>query len=62
MFCTKCGAKVTEGAAFCKKCGVRLTVAAGNALEERSVQTDMRGTAEPMASEALKASKASCII
>lgn len=57
MFCTKCGAKVTEGAAFCKKCGVRLTVAAGNALEERSVQTDMRGTAEPMASEALKASK-----
>lgn len=25
MFCSKCGAKVTEDAAFCEKCGTRLT-------------------------------------
>ncbi len=57
MFCSKCGAEAKEGAVFCEKCGARLSVAAGNAMEERSVQTDMCEIVEPMASEALKTSE-----
>lgn len=51
MFCSKCGAKVIEGAVFCEKCGAKLNVAAEDTVREEAVQTDMGETAGPMASE-----------
>lgn len=52
MFCSKCGAKAKEGAAFCEKCGAKLAVTdVGSTTTERSIRADMFESAEPPAPE-----------
>ena len=37
MFCTKCGNKIVEGAAFCQKCGTKVTQAVKGSVQQISV-------------------------